>query len=71
MLRHYARTAAFDQLVSELESARAQRHAYSRRDGDVELWCYTPKGVYERGWTPAQWERWFTDVVRSQLLVTA
>jgi hypothetical protein len=31
-----------------------------------DLWLLL---VGERGWTPAQWERWFTDVVRTQLLV--
>jgi AcrR family transcriptional regulator len=33
-----------------------------------DLWLLL---VGERGWTPAEWERWFTDVARSQLLVRA
>ena len=33
-----------------------------------DLWLLL---VGERGWTPGEWERWFTDVARSQLLVRA
>ncbi|PXA97756.1 2'-5' RNA ligase [Nostoc sp. 3335mG] len=50
---HYARTIGFDQLVAELHAARAERAVYSRRDGPLQLWCYTSKAVYDRLWSPA------------------
>jgi len=52
-IQHYARTIPYDQLVAELEAARAERLVYTRSDGAVQLWCYTSKAVYDRGWTPA------------------
>ena len=53
MLRHYARTIPFAQLVAELGAARSERLVYSRRSGSIELWCYTSRAVYDRRWSPA------------------
>lgn len=53
LTRHYARTVPYDQLVAELLAARADRVVYWRDEGNLQLWCYTSKAVYDRAWTPA------------------
>jgi AcrR family transcriptional regulator len=61
-------------IVEALHARRALRPGLGvARAADV-LWTLNHPDLWlllvgERGWTPVQWERWFTDVVRSQLLV--
>jgi AcrR family transcriptional regulator len=61
-------------IVEALHARRALRPGLGvARAADV-LWTLNHPDLWlllvgERGWTPAQWERWFADVVRSQLLV--
>jgi AcrR family transcriptional regulator len=61
-------------IVEALHARRALRPGLGvARAADV-LWTLNHPDLWlllvgERGWTPAQWERWFVDVVRSQLLV--
>jgi len=51
--RHPARTMTFEDLLSGLEAARAQRAVYARGDGNgLLLWCYTPRCVYDSLWSP-------------------
>jgi AcrR family transcriptional regulator len=63
-------------IVEALHARRALRPGLGvARAADV-LWTLNHPDLWlllvgERGWTPAQWERWFADVVRSQLLVSA
>jgi AcrR family transcriptional regulator len=63
-------------IVEALHARKALRPGLGvARAADV-LWTLNHPDLWlllvgERGWTPAQWERWFTDVVRSQLLVRA
>jgi AcrR family transcriptional regulator len=61
-------------IVKALHARKALRPGLGvARAADV-LWTLNHPDLWlllvgERGWTPAEWERWFTDVVRSQLLV--
>jgi AcrR family transcriptional regulator len=61
-------------IVEALHARRALRPGLGvARAADV-LWTLNHPDLWhllvgERGWTPAQWERWFVDIVRSQLLV--
>jgi AcrR family transcriptional regulator len=63
-------------IVEALHARKALRPGLGvARAADV-LWTLNHPDLWlllvgERGWAPAQWERWFTDVVRSQLLVSA
>jgi RNA ligase len=47
---HPARLMPFDALTEGLERARAQGLVYERRSGDLSLWCYTSRVVYDRTW---------------------
>jgi RNA ligase len=53
MKPHYAKSVPFDQLLDELESARAEKLVYAREDGHLQLWCYTKRAVYDKAWPPA------------------
>lgn len=53
MTPHYARTIPYAQLEAELHAARAERVVYWKDDGQLRLWCYTAKAVYDRAWSPA------------------
>jgi AcrR family transcriptional regulator len=61
-------------IVKALHARKALRPGLGvARAADV-LWTLNHPDLWlllvgERGWTPAEWERWFADVVRSQLLV--
>jgi AcrR family transcriptional regulator len=63
-------------IVKALHARKALRPGLGvARAADV-LWTLNHPDLWlllvgERGWTPAEWERWFADVVRSQLLVRA
>jgi AcrR family transcriptional regulator len=63
-------------IVKALHARKALRPGLGvARAADV-LWTLNHPDLWqllvgERGWTPAAWERWFTDIVRSQLLVRA
>jgi AcrR family transcriptional regulator len=63
-------------IVKALHARKALRPGLGvARAADV-LWTLNHPDLWqllvgERGWTPAEWERWFTDIVRSQLLVRA
>jgi AcrR family transcriptional regulator len=63
-------------IVKALHTRKALRPGLGvARAADV-LWTLNHPDLWlllvgERGWTPAEWERWFTDVARSQLLVRA
>jgi AcrR family transcriptional regulator len=63
-------------IVKALHARKALRPGLGvARAADV-LWTLNHPDLWlllvgERGWTPAEWERWFTDVARSQLLVRA
>jgi len=63
-------------IVKALHTRKALRRGLGvARAADV-LWTLNHPDLWlllvgERGWTPAEWERWFTDVARSQLLVRA
>jgi RNA ligase len=47
---HPARLLQYDTLIDGLERARFQGFVYERRAGDLSLWCYTSRAVYERNW---------------------
>jgi RNA ligase len=49
---HPARRVAYDDLIAGLERARALGLVYRRADagGDLHLYVYTPRCVYEDGW---------------------
>jgi hypothetical protein len=49
---HPARQIAFADLLSGLQAARADGHVYERPHGDLSLWCYTSRAVYDRAWSP-------------------
>ena len=63
-------------IVKALHTRKALRPGLGvARAADV-LWTLNHPDLWlllvgERGWTPGEWERWFTDVARSQLLVRA
>jgi len=63
-------------IVKALHARKALRPGLGvARAADV-LWTLNHPDLWlllvgERGWTPGEWERWFTDVARSQLLVRA
>jgi AcrR family transcriptional regulator len=63
-------------IVKALHARKALRPGLGvARAADV-LWTLNHPDLWlllvgERGWTPREWERWFTDVARSQLLVRA
>jgi AcrR family transcriptional regulator len=60
-------------IVKALHARKALRPGLGvARAADV-LWTLNHPDLWlllvgERGWTPAEWERWFTEVARSQLL---
>jgi AcrR family transcriptional regulator len=62
-------------IVKTLHARKALRRGLGvARAADV-LWTLNHPDLWlllvgERGWTPAEWERWFADTARSQLLVT-
>jgi AcrR family transcriptional regulator len=62
-------------IVEALHARRALRRGLSvARAADV-LWTLNHPDLWlllvgERGWTPREWERWFAETVRSQLLRT-
>ncbi len=47
---HPARLLPFDTLADGLERARSLGLVYERRRGDLSLWCYTSRAVYDRVW---------------------
>jgi RNA ligase len=47
---HPARLMPFDDLIDGLERARSQGLIYERRSGDLSLWCYTSRAVYDQAW---------------------
>ncbi len=49
---HPARRMPYDVLIAGLEQARGRGFVYRRAsaDGDLHLWVYTPRCVYEDGW---------------------
>jgi AcrR family transcriptional regulator len=61
-------------IVKALHARKALRPGLGvARAADV-LWTLNHPDLWlllvgERGWTPAEWERWFADIARSQLLV--
>jgi AcrR family transcriptional regulator len=63
-------------IVETLHARKALRRGLTvARAADV-LWTLNHPDLWlllvgERGWTPAEWERWFAEAVRSQLLVKA
>jgi AcrR family transcriptional regulator len=63
-------------IVKALHAERALRPGLGvARAADI-LWTLNHPDLWlllvgERGWTPAEWERWFADTIRSQLLVRA
>jgi AcrR family transcriptional regulator len=63
-------------IVKALHARKALRPGLGvARAADV-LWTLNHPDLWlllvgERGWTPAEWERWFAEIARSQLLVRA
>ncbi len=63
-------------IVAALHARRALRRGLGVKRGTDILWTLNHPDVWqllvgERGWTPAQWERWFADTACAQLLAAA
>jgi hypothetical protein len=60
-------------IVESLDQKQALRPSLDVTGATDILWTLNHPDVWlllagERGWTPEQWERWFGDTIRAQLL---
>ncbi len=62
MVLHPAHLMDYDSLMAGLGAAVADGLAYERRDGDLSLFCYTSRTVYDQAWTP------FTTIARGLVI---